>query len=74
MPSLLSKVFGTKNDREIKRLQPLVHAINELEPEIQALSDEQLRGKTEEFRRRIQIDAFVGRYVDPLYAFAAFRL
>ena len=54
MPSLLSKVFGTKNDREIKRLQPLVQAINALEPEIKALSDDQLRGKTEEFRRRVQ--------------------
>ena len=54
MPSLLSKVFGTKNDREIKRLLPLVQSINALEPEMRALSDEQLRGKTEEFRRIFQ--------------------
>jgi preprotein translocase subunit SecA len=52
--TLLGKVFGTKNEREVKRLQPRVEAINALEPEIQKLSDEQLRGKTAEFRARIQ--------------------
>ncbi|HKN70330.1 MAG TPA: preprotein translocase subunit SecA [Terriglobales bacterium] len=52
--TLLGKVFGTKNEREIKRLQPRVEAINALEPEIQKLSDEQLRGRTAEFRARIQ--------------------
>ena len=52
--TLLGKVFGTKNEREIKRLQPRVEAINALEPEIQKLSDEQLRGKTAEFRARIE--------------------
>jgi len=52
--TLLGKVFGTKNEREIKRLMPRVLAINALEPEIQKLSDEQLRAKTEEFRKEIQ--------------------
>jgi preprotein translocase subunit SecA len=52
--TLLGKVFGTKNEREIKRLQPRVVAINALEPEIQKLSDDQLRAKTAEFRARIQ--------------------
>jgi len=52
--TLLGKVFGTKNEREVKRLQPRVEAINALEPEIQKLSDDQLRGKTAEFRARIQ--------------------
>jgi len=51
---LLGKVFGTKNEREVKRLMPRVTAINALEPEVQKLSDEQLRAKTEEFRKRIQ--------------------
>jgi preprotein translocase subunit SecA len=51
---LLGKVFGTKNEREVKRLIPRVLAINALESEIQKLSDEQLRAKTEEFRKRIQ--------------------
>jgi preprotein translocase subunit SecA len=52
--TLLGKVFGTKNEREIKRLLPRVAAINALEPEMQKLSDEQLRAKTDEFRKRIQ--------------------
>lgn len=52
--TLLGKVFGTKNEREVKRLQPRVAAINALEPEMQRLSDDALRGKTAEFRSRIQ--------------------
>ena len=52
--TLLGKIFGTKNEREVKRLQPRVEAINALEPEIQKLSDDQLRAKTAEFRARIQ--------------------
>jgi preprotein translocase subunit SecA len=52
--NVVAKVFGTKNDREIKRAAPRVQAINALEPETQKLSDEQLRAKTEEFRGRIQ--------------------
>jgi len=52
--TLLGKVFGTKNEREVKRLQPRVLAINALEPEIQKLSDDQLRAKTAEFRARNQ--------------------
>jgi preprotein translocase subunit SecA len=52
--TLLGKVFGTKNEREVKRLQPRVVAINALEPEMQKLSDDELRAKTAEFRARIQ--------------------
>jgi preprotein translocase subunit SecA len=52
--TLLGKVFGTKNDRELKRLMPQVEAINALEPQMRQLSDDQLRAKTEEFRQRIQ--------------------
>ncbi|MGB9198048.1 MAG: DEAD/DEAH box helicase, partial [Terriglobales bacterium] len=48
------KIFGTRNEREIKRLRPRVAAINALEPEMQKLSDDQLRAKTDEFRARIQ--------------------
>src|SRR6201997_4357250 len=49
----LTKVFGTNNERVVKRLLPRVAAINALEPEMQRLSDEQLRAKTAEFRARI---------------------
>ncbi|MFH1830096.1 MAG: preprotein translocase subunit SecA [Pseudomonadota bacterium] len=50
---ILKKIFGTKNERELKRMQPIVLKINSLEPEIQALSDEQLRAKTDEFKARL---------------------
>src|SRR6202161_178807 len=49
----LTKVFGTANERAIKRLLPLVDTINAFEPEIRKLSDEELRAKTVEFRARI---------------------
>ncbi|MGH9499327.1 MAG: preprotein translocase subunit SecA [Terriglobales bacterium] len=52
--ALLGKVFGTKNEREIKRLRPNVAAISALEPAMQRLSDEELRAKTAGFRQRIQ--------------------
>ena len=52
--TLLGKVFGTKNEREVKRLQPRVLAINALEAGIQKLSDDQLRARTAEFRARIE--------------------
>ena len=50
---VLTMIFGTANERLIKRLMPTVAAINALEPETQKLSDEQLRAKTAEFRARI---------------------
>ncbi len=51
---LIAKVFGTSNEREIKRIVPLVERINALEAETKQFSDEQLRAKTEEFRQRIR--------------------
>jgi len=51
--TLLAKVIGTQNERDLKRLRPYVAAINAKEPEIQKLSDDQLRGKTAEFRVRL---------------------
>ncbi len=52
--TLLGKVFGTRNEREVKRMLPRVEAISALEPEMKKLSDEQLRARTEEFRARIK--------------------
>jgi preprotein translocase subunit SecA len=51
--TLLAKVIGTQNERDLKRLRPLVAAISAKEPEIETLSDEQLRGRTAEFRQRL---------------------
>ena len=50
---LLKAIFGTKNDREVKRMRKTVAKINALEPEYEKLSDEELRGKTEEFKKRL---------------------
>jgi preprotein translocase subunit SecA len=50
---ILTKIFGTANERVIKRLVPVVDTINAFEPEMQKLSDEELRAKTVEFRARI---------------------
>ncbi len=50
--SLIQKVFGTHSERELKRIEGIVQAIEDLRPSMQALSDEELRGKTEEFKRR----------------------
>ena len=49
----LTKIFGTSNDRAVKRMMPVVARISAFETEIKALSDEQLRAKTTEFRERI---------------------
>ncbi len=64
LDTLLAKVVGTQNDRELKRLRPIVTEVNAFEPAIQALPDEQLRGKTAEFRQRLAS----GESVDDLMA------
>jgi preprotein translocase subunit SecA len=51
---VVAKIFGTKNERDIKRLMPRVQAINALEPSIEKFSDDELRAKTDVFRRQIQ--------------------
>ncbi len=51
--SALKKIFGSKNERELKRINPLVAEINALEPQLQALSNDQLRAKTQEFKERL---------------------
>jgi len=53
LSSLVKKIIGSKNDRELKRLSPVVTRINALEPEIAALADDQLRNKTFEFKERL---------------------
>src|ERR1017187_293024 len=51
--AILAKVFGTKNKREIKAIQPIIAAINDLEPAIQQLSDIDLAAKTIEFKEKL---------------------
>ena len=54
MLNFIQKMFGSKNDRELKRIAPLVDEINRLEPAIKKLSDEELKAKTPYFRRSSQ--------------------
>src|SRR3954466_7084467 len=68
---ILKKIFGTKHEREMKRLRPLVAAINDFEPKMAALDDAMLRRKTFEFREKLE----QGAPLDDLLpeAFAACR-
>ncbi len=54
---ITQKIIGSQNEREVKRLKPIVEKINSLEPQIQKLSDSQLRAKTEEFKKSIAAKA-----------------
>ena len=69
--TLLRKVFGTKNEREIKRVLPLVEHVNSKEAHIAGLSDVQLKDKTEEFKRSLE----AGKTLDDILpeAFAVVR-
>src|SRR5262245_53997988 len=51
--ALAAKVFGSANDRKIKSYRPTVDLINELEPELEKLSDAELRARTDAFRRQL---------------------
>ncbi len=75
--SVLKKVFGTSNDREVKRLWPMVTEINAKEKSIQALTDEQLQAKTTEFKEKLSkgaslddilVEAFgTKKYYSPIF-------
>ena len=69
--AVISKVFGTHNDRELKRLMPIINNIEELEEEYRSLSDEALKAKTPEFKKRLED----GETLDDILpeAFAAVR-
>ena len=51
--NIIQKVFGTHSQRELKRIEPLVEKIESLRPEMMALSDEALKDKTREFKKRL---------------------
>ena len=51
--SILDKIIGTHSQRELRRISPIVDAIEALRPTMQALSDEELRAKTDEFKKRL---------------------
>jgi preprotein translocase subunit SecA len=69
--AVLAKIFGTKHEREVKAILPIIASINALEPQMQALSDEGLAAQTAKFRHQLEI----GRTLDDLLveAFATVR-
>ncbi|MCK4833503.1 MAG: hypothetical protein KAT12_01960, partial [Gammaproteobacteria bacterium] len=74
MLNAVKKVFGSRNERLIKKHHKIVNKINALEPEFEVLNDEQLAAKTQEFRKRLQSeDNPQGETIDQLLpeAFAA---
>ena len=64
----LKKLFGTRNDRELKRIRKMVLHINRLEDEYQALDDQALRGKTDEFRNRLTAGARLDELLPEAFA------
>lgn len=66
--SLAKKIFGTANDRRLKSYKPRVAAINALEPEVAALSDEALRARTDEFRAQLAKGAKLDDLLVPAFA------
>ncbi len=66
--AVLTKIFGTKHDRERKTLQPTIDAINGLEGAMQALSDEQLKAKTQEFRQQLEQGTSLDDLLVPAFA------
>lgn len=66
--SLARKMFGSANDRLVKSFQPKVDEINALEPEMEALSDEQLRARTDEFRQQLKDGAKLDDLLVPAFA------
>jgi preprotein translocase subunit SecA len=66
--AVLAKIFGTKNEREVKLMRPLIAAINDLEPETQKLSDAELAAKTVEFKQQIANGAKLDDLLIPAFA------
>ncbi|MEQ9723510.1 preprotein translocase subunit SecA [Yersinia alsatica] len=65
---LLTKVFGSRNDRTLRRMQKVVDVINRMEPEIEKLTDAELRAKTDEFRERLAKGAVLETLIPEAFA------
>jgi preprotein translocase subunit SecA len=68
--TILTKIFGSQHEREVKKLLPMVAAINEMEPQIKALSDAELRAKTAEFKTQLDNGATLDDLLIPAFAVA----
>ncbi len=68
LTQLAKKVFGSRNDRLLKQYRKVVHRINALEPQVQALSDEDLQAKTAEFKQRLADGASLDSMLEEAFA------
>ncbi len=66
--NILTKVFGTRHDREVKKIRPLIEKINSFEPAVQTLSDEELQAKTPEFKERLEKGETLERLLPEAFA------
>ena len=65
---IIDKVFGTRSERELKRIMHQVDEVESLRPKMQALSDEELKGKTAEFKKRLEEGATLDDLLPEAYA------
>ena len=69
--NILAKIFGTKHEREVKALRPIIAAINDLEPQMQGLSMEELAAQTVHFRQQLAQGATLDDILIPAFATAS---
>ena len=67
---ILTKIFGSQHDRDVKKMLPMVAAVNDMEAQIKALSDDELRGQTVRFRERIAAGESLDDLMVPAFAVA----
>ena len=76
--TLAEKIFGTHSSREIKMIKPIVDKIESLRPQMQALSDEELRDKTKEYKERLAngatLDDLLPEVSQPLFYYIYFEI
>src|SRR5436305_13732050 len=68
--TILTKIFGSQHEREVKKLLPIVAAINEMEPQVKALSDAELRARTADFKAQVEAGATTDDLLVPAFAVA----
>jgi len=68
---IFQKIFGSRNQRELKKLQPIVDRINNLEPTLKAKSNDELKAMTPEFKRRLDKGATLDEILPEAFALVA---
>src|SRR5579862_4368565 len=68
LDTALAKIFGTRHEREVKKMRPIIASINDLEPQMQALSDQDLQNQTVKFREQLDQGASLDDLLIPAFA------